>query len=65
MQERIPFRAADVDRHVDLVRSMEEAGHLARVHLSHDAGWYHVGEPGGGSFRPCGRPGCPGPRSAG
>ena len=24
---------------------------LDRVLLSHDAGWYHVGEPGGGSFR--------------
>ncbi len=20
--------------------------------LSHDAGWYHVGEPGGGAYRP-------------
>jgi phosphotriesterase-related protein len=20
--------------------------------ISHDAGWYHVGEPGGGDFRP-------------
>jgi phosphotriesterase-related protein len=20
--------------------------------VSHDAGWYHVGEPGGGQFRP-------------
>ena len=27
------------------VRSMKEAGHLGRVLLSHDAGWYHVGEP--------------------
>ena len=42
----------EVDRHVHLVRSMKEAGHLGRVLLSHDAGWYHVGEPGGGSFRP-------------
>jgi phosphotriesterase-related protein len=41
-----------IDRHVDLVRSMKEAGHLGRVLLSHDAGWYHVGEPGGGAFRP-------------
>src|SRR5262249_35768290 len=42
----------EVDRHVDLVRSMKEVGHLGRVLLSHDAGWYHVGEPGGGAFRP-------------
>ena len=42
----------EVDRHVDLVRSMKAAGHLGRVLLSHDAGWYHVGEPGGGAYRP-------------
>ena len=42
----------EVDRHVDLVRSMKEAGQLGRVLLSHDAGWYHVGEPGGGEYRP-------------
>ncbi|WP_169975150.1 phosphotriesterase family protein [Tautonia rosea] len=40
-----------IDRHLDLVRSMNEAGHLNRVLLSHDAGWYHVGEPNGGTFR--------------
>jgi phosphotriesterase-related protein len=39
-------------RHVDLVRHMKEAGLLGRVLVSHDAGWYHVGEPGGGTFRP-------------
>src|SRR3954454_11635056 len=42
----------EVGRHVQLVRSMKEAGHLGRVLLSHDACWYHVGEPGGGAYRP-------------
>lgn len=41
-----------VEQHVRLVRSMMEAGHLDRVLVSHDAGWYHVGEPDGGTFRP-------------
>ena len=41
-----------VTRHVDLVRTMKADGLLGRVLLSHDAGWYHVGEPGGGAFRP-------------
>ena len=31
---------------------MKAEGLLNRVLLSHDAGWYHVGEPGGGTFRP-------------
>jgi phosphotriesterase-related protein len=42
----------DVDRYVELVVAMRGAGHLDRVLLSHDAGWYHVGEPGGGTYRP-------------
>lgn len=41
-----------IDRHLALVREMKDRGHLDRVLLSHDAGWYHVGEPGGGTFRP-------------
>lgn len=41
-----------IDRHVELVRAMKARDLLGRVLLSHDAGWYHVGEPGGGMFRP-------------
>jgi phosphotriesterase-related protein len=41
-----------VDRHVALVLAMRKAGHLDRVLVSHDAGWYRVGETGGGEFRP-------------
>ena len=41
-----------VDRHVALVLDMRAAGQLDRVLVSHDAGWYHVGEPNGGAFRP-------------
>ena len=41
-----------VERHVELVRGMKNAGLLGRVLVSHDAGWYHVGEPNGGTFRP-------------
>jgi phosphotriesterase-related protein len=41
-----------VDRHLALVLAMREAGLIRRVLLSHDAGWYHVGEPDGGTYRP-------------
>ena len=41
-----------VDRHVELVLRMKQAGLLNRVLISHDAGWYNVGEPKGGRFRP-------------
>jgi phosphotriesterase-related protein len=43
---------SSVDRHVTLVMRMKSADLLDRVLVSHDAGWYHVGEPGGGQFRP-------------
>jgi predicted metal-dependent phosphotriesterase family hydrolase len=42
---------ASVDRHVALVVAMRQAGRLDRVLVSHDAGWYHVGEANGGEFR--------------
>jgi phosphotriesterase-related protein len=42
---------ASVARHVELVLRMKNADLLGRVLVSHDAGWYHVGEPGGGQFR--------------
>ncbi len=43
---------ASAGRHVELVRRMRDDGLLGRVLVSHDAGWYHVGEPRGGAFRP-------------
>jgi phosphotriesterase-related protein len=43
---------ASVERHVELVRRMKSEGLLRRVLVSHDAGWFHVGEPAGGQFRP-------------
>jgi len=42
----------NVQRYVELVSFMKAEGLLHRVLVSHDAGWYHVGEPGGGTFRP-------------
>jgi phosphotriesterase-related protein len=43
---------SSVARHVELVQHMKKEGLLDRVLVSQDAGWYHVGEPGGGQFRP-------------
>ena len=37
--------------HTDLVLAMRHQGLLGRVLVSQDAGWYHVGESGGGEFR--------------
>jgi phosphotriesterase-related protein len=43
---------ATAQKHVELVIGMKRAGHLGRVLLSQDSGWYHVGEPAGGDFHP-------------
>lgn len=37
---------------VEQVNAMKDRGVLNRVLVSHDAGWYSVGEPRGGNFRP-------------
>jgi phosphotriesterase-related protein len=43
---------AALAHHHGLVARMKGEGLLGHVLLSHDAGWYRVGEPGGGRFRP-------------
>lgn len=40
-----------VDQHVKLVKMMIDAGLIHRTLISQDAGWYNVGEPGGGQYR--------------
>jgi len=39
-----------LERHVELIATMMD-GHPDQLLLSHDAGWYHAGEPGGGEIR--------------
>lgn len=38
-------------RSLQLIRSMVDAGYSERLLISHDAGWYNVGEAGGGQVR--------------
>ncbi len=40
-----------VQRHLDLVKSLAGAGFLDCTLISMDAGWYHIGESGGGNYR--------------
>jgi len=40
-----------IDQYIGLMKYMKEHKLLHRVLLSHDAGWYNVGESGGGDFR--------------
>jgi phosphotriesterase-related protein len=41
-----------LDDHLDAVVDMKRRGHLGRVLISQDAGWYHVGEADGGHYQP-------------
>jgi phosphotriesterase-related protein len=46
------MRENNWERRVGQVEDMAARGLLGRVLVSADAGWYHVGEPGGGDFLP-------------
>ena len=41
-----------IEKHVELIRAMLAKGFGKRILLSHDAGWYTVGESEGGKVRP-------------
>jgi phosphotriesterase-related protein len=41
-----------IEEHVELVTAFLAEGPADRLLLSHDAGWYHVGEPKGGDIKP-------------
>ena len=40
-----------IKRYAEFILNMKNNGLLQRVLISHDAGWYRVGEPDGGKFR--------------
>ena len=44
--------AQSLEAHVEAVVDLHRRNQLDRVLVSQDAGWYHVGEPGGGTYRP-------------
>jgi phosphotriesterase-related protein len=46
------LNAENQGEYAAMLNTMKKAGHLSKILLSHDAGWYHVGEPGGGQYRP-------------
>ncbi len=46
------LNAENGDEYVTRLTALRQAGHLGKLLVSHDAGWYHVGEPGGGTYRP-------------
>jgi phosphotriesterase-related protein len=41
----------NVEDYVKMIKNMKDNNLLGKVLLSHDAGWYHPGEPGGGKIR--------------
>lgn len=45
------IREESLEEHLELVQTMKAHKLLGKVLVSQDAGWYHVGEAGGGSYR--------------
>ena len=50
--DKINTGEEDIRKLVEMISNMRDNNLLNRVLLSHDAGWYTVGQPGGGGFRP-------------
>lgn len=46
-----PGEEGSIEWFADRIHQLKDAGHLDKILLSHDAGWYTVGEPNGGDFR--------------
>jgi predicted metal-dependent phosphotriesterase family hydrolase len=44
------INAGSLERHVTAVKDLIAAGYRNQLLISHDSGWYRVGEPGGGKF---------------
>jgi phosphotriesterase-related protein len=42
----------NISSYIEMIDNLKQHGYLNRVLISHDAGWYWVGQPGGGNFRP-------------
>jgi len=46
------YRPGQEDDYVAMIGRLRDAGHLDRVLVSQDAGWYNAGQPQGGEFKP-------------
>jgi phosphotriesterase-related protein len=50
--DNVSDNAENISYLIEMIGYLKQQGHLDRVLISHDAGWYWVGQPGGGNFRP-------------
>jgi phosphotriesterase-related protein len=50
--ERDGVGPKSLEAHADAAADLFRRNRLDRVLVSQDAGWYHVGEAGGGTYRP-------------
>jgi phosphotriesterase-related protein len=41
----------EIDKNIEMISHLKDAGYLHRLLISHDAGWYDPAQPGGGEFR--------------
>jgi phosphotriesterase-related protein len=45
------FAAASLEKQAQRLKTLIDLGYISQILISLDAGWYRVGEPGGGQFR--------------
>ncbi len=44
-------RKKNAEKYVSMIKNLKESGHIKKILLSHDAGWYTPGAENGGNFR--------------
>lgn len=49
--DQSPGEEGSIEWYADRIEALKEAGYLEQILISHDAGWYDVGETEGGDFR--------------
>jgi phosphotriesterase-related protein len=50
--DNISSDTASIKSYIEMLKNLKENNLLNKVLLSHDSGWYTVGEPGGGKIKP-------------
>lgn len=49
--DNVAADSANIEHTISMIQSLKDKGFLNRILLSHDAGWYSVGQANGGNYR--------------
>lgn len=50
--DNVTHASDNISHYIEMLLNLKKHGFLDKVLISHDSGWYNVGQPGGGNYRP-------------